>query len=266
MNDSLRIENMFSVKDKVILITGAGGTGPVNARCCAGNGSKVIVASRNMDKVDRLKKTLKEEGLTIEGIQMDIADHKDIIEKVAWIAEEYGRIDGCIHTAAGCHVEDTMTFAEEELRKILNDDLLGTIFLNQEVGKVMEKQGSGSILNYNSIDCLSVNAIDAMGYGVGKSGVAQATKFFAVRLAPSGVTVNGVAPIWINTPMMAQRPQSYLDAAIGQVPMGRMSEAEDYLGLAIYLMSEAGKFTTGQTFLVDGGWSITRCFTYSEDK
>ena len=87
MNDSLRIENMFSVKDKVILITGAGGTGSVNARCFAGNGSKVIVASRNMDKVDRLKKTLKEEGLTIEGIQMDIADHKDIIEKVAWIAE-----------------------------------------------------------------------------------------------------------------------------------------------------------------------------------
>ena len=84
-------------------------------------------------------------------------------------------------------------------------------------------------------------------------------------MAPKGVTVNGIAPVWINTPMMAQRPKSYLDAAIAQVPMGRMSETDDYLGIALYLASEAGKYVTGQTLLIDGGWSCTRVFTYDKD-
>ena len=129
----------------------------------------------------------------------------------------------------------------------------------------MVENGFGRIINYNSIDAFSVNANDAMAYAVSKSGVQQATRFFAVEMAPKGVTVNGIAPVWINTPMMAQRPKAYLDAAIAQVPMARMSETDDYLGIALYLASEAGKYVTGQTLLVDGGWSCTRVFTYEKD-
>lgn len=265
MKDMMLIENMFSVKDRIVLVTGCGGVATANARCFAKNGATVVMASRRMEKVAEAQKLLADEGLTIDGIQMDISCHEDIIEKVAQVAAKYGRIDVLIHTAANCHVENTLTFREDEIRKTFETNLLGTIFLNQEVGKIMVNHGFGRIINYNSIDAFSVNANDAMAYAVSKSGVQQATRFFAVEMAPKGVTVNGIAPVWINTPMMAQRPKSYLDAAIAQVPMGRMSETDDYLGIALYLASEAGKYVTGQTLLVDGGWSCTRVFTYDKD-
>ena len=249
MKDMQLVENMFSVEGLVVMITGGGGVATANARCFAKNGCKVILASRREEQLCAVKAKLEE----------------DIVAKVSETAKRYGRIDVLIHTAACCHVENTLYFDEKELRKTMDTNLLGTIFLNQEVGKVMVKQKFGRIINYNSIDAFSVNAVDAMAYAVSKSGMMQATKFFAVELAPYGITVNGIAPIWINTPMMAQRPKSYLDAAIAQVPMGRMSETDDYLGIALYLCSEAGKFMTGQTLLVDGGWSLTRCFTYDQD-
>ena len=264
MKDMQLVSNLFSVEDRVVLVTGGGGMGTANARIFAKNGAKVILASRRMEQLKAVQEKLADEGLTIDITLMDISDHQSIIDAVAAVAEKYGRIDVLIHTAASCHVEPTLTFAEEELRSTMDTDLLGTIFLNQECGKVMIKGGFGRIINYNSIDCLSVNAVDAMGYAVAKAGVAHATKFMAVELAPYGITVNGLAPIWIKTPMMDQRPQSYLDAAIAQVPMGRMADPDDYLGIALYLCSEAGKFMTGQTILVDGGWSLTRCFTYEE--
>jgi len=264
MEDMQLVKNLFNVEGKVVLVTGGGGMGTANARFFAKNGAKVILASRRIEQVTDVKNRLAEEGLAIDVAVIDIAKHESIVATVAEIAEKYGRIDVLIHTAATCHVEPTLTFAENELRETLDSDLLGTIFLNQECGKVMIKGGFGRIINYNSIDCLSVNATDAMGYAVAKAGVMHATKFMAVELAPYGITVNGLAPIWINTPMMAQRPKSYLDAAIAQVPMGRMAEPDDYLGIALYLCSEAGKFMTGQTLLVDGGWSLTRCFTYDK--
>ncbi len=266
MKDMQLIENMFDVSGKIVLITGGGGVAKANARCFAKNGSKVIVATRRAEQLEEVKKMLADEGLTIDTIQMDIADHADIIAKVAEVEKRYGRIDVLIHTAANCFVENTLKFREETLRSTLETNLLGSIFLNQEVGKVMVKNGWGRIIDYNSIDAFSVNANDAMAYAVSKAGVMQSTRFFAVEMAPKGVTVNGIAPIWINTPMMAQRPQSYLDAAIAQVPMGRMSETDDYLGIALFLASEAGKFVTGQTFLVDGGWACTRVFTYDPEK
>ena len=265
MKDMQLVENMFSVEGLVVMITGGGGVATANARCFAKNGCKVILASRREEQLCAVKAKLEEEGLTIDTITLDISDHDDIVAKVSETAKRYGRIDVLIHTAACCHVENTLYFDEKELRKTMDTNLLGTIFLNQEVGKVMVKQKFGRIINSNSIDAFSVNAVDAMAYAVSKSGMMQATKFFAVELAPYGITVNGIAPIWINTPMMAQRPKSYLDAAIAQVPMGRMSETDDYLGIALYLCSEAGKFMTGQTLLVDGGWSLTRCFTYDQD-
>lgn len=265
MKDMMLIENLFSVKDRVVLVTGSGGVAVANARCFAKNGAKVILASRRMEKVAQAQSLLAGEGLSVDGFQMDISSHGDIIEKVAQVAAKYGRIDVLIHTAANCKVENTLDFREEALRATLDTNLMGTIFLNQEVGKIMVENGFGRIINYNSIDAFSVNANDAMAYAVSKSGVQQATRFFAVEMAPKGVTVNGIAPVWINTPMMAQRPKSYLDAAIAQVPMARMSETDDYLGIALYLASEAGKYVTGQTLLVDGGWSCTRVFTYEKD-
>ena len=88
------------------------------------------------------------------------------------------------------------------------------------------------------------------------------TKYFAVLYAEKGVTVNGIAPIWIDTPLMSGRSQDYLNKAISQVPMGRMSHVGDYIGMGLFLAGAGSRFVTGQTFLVDGGWSVSRVFKF----
>ena len=265
MKDLDLIDNLFSVKDKVVLITGGGGVASVNARGFAKNGAKVILATRRLEQAEEMKQKLEKIGLTIDVCKMDISKKESIQGAVDRLIEKYGRIDVLIHTAANCYVENTIDFSEERLRCTLDVNLLGTIFVNQVVGKEMSKRGFGRIINYNSIDAYSVNANDAMAYAVSKSGVMQATRFFATELAKSGVTVNGIAPIWIETPMLKQRPASYLENAAKQVPMGKISVAEDYLGTAYFLAGEGSSFITGQTFLVDGGWSCYRVFEYNKE-
>ena len=112
---------------------------------------------------------------------------------------------------------------------------------------------------------ISVNCVDGMSYACSKAALMQATKNFAVSLATTGVTVNGIAPVWIWTPMMAQRPGDYMKQAAATIPMGRVSYAEDYLGMLFFLASAASSYVTGQTFLVDGGWSVSRVFSYQND-
>ena len=91
------------------------------------------------------------------------------------------------------------------------------------------------------------------------------TRHFAVDLAKSGVTVNGIAPVWIYTPMMARRPGDYITQAAGTIPMGRISYSEDYVGMTLFLASDASAYVTGQTFLVDGGWGAYKAFKYSAE-
>lgn len=93
--------------------------------------------------------------------------------------------------------------------------------------------------------------------------MAASTRHFAVDLAKFGVTVNNIAPVWIWTPMMESRPGDYMVQAAKTIPMGRCSYSEDYLGMALYLASDASAYVTGQTLLVDGGWSVYRAFSYS---
>ena len=179
------------------------------------------------------------------------------------VERDFGRIDILIHTSAVAQVCDTLHPDDAELKNTLETNFIGSVHINETVSAVMVKNGFGRIIN--SIDAFSVNCVDGMSYACSKAALMQATKNFAVSLADKGVTVNGVAPVWIWTPMMAKRPGDYMKQAAASVPMGRVSYAEDYLGMLFFLASPASAYVTGQTFLVDGGWSVSRVFQYSND-
>ena len=256
------IPELFSVRDRVCLITGAGGMGEVIARAFAHNGAKIALANRTKAKADRVCQALEAEGACCKSYALDVKSQSACLETAAAVERDFGRIDILIHTAAIAQLCDTLNPNPSELEETLETNLLGSIYINQAVSGVMVKNGFGRIININSIDGFSVNCIDGMSYACSKAALIQATKNFAVSLADKGITVNGIAPVWIWTPMMAQRPGDYMAQAAKTIPMGRVSYSEDYLGMIFFLSSAASSYVTGQTFLVDGGWSVSRVFEY----
>lgn len=256
------IPELFSVRDRVCFITGAGGLGETVARAFAHNGAKIALANRTKEKADRVAQALTDEGCVCRSYALDVKSLEDCQRVTDAIEQDFGRIDILVHTAAIAQLCDTLNPDDAELKETLDTNLLGSIHINQTVSKVMVKNGFGRIVNINSIDAFSVNCADGMSYACSKAALMQATKNFAVSLADKGVTVNGIAPVWIWTPMMAKRPGDYMKQAAATIPMGRVSYAEDYLGMLFFLASAASSYVTGQTFLVDGGWSVSRIFQY----
>lgn len=260
-----RIPELFSVEGRVCLITGAGGLGETVARAFAHNGAKIALANRTIEKADRVRDEILAEGGECRSYQLDVKSLEDCRKVTDAVERDFGRIDILIHTSAVAQVCDTLHPDDAELKNTLETNFIGSVHINETVSAVMVKNGFGRIININSIDAFSVNCVDGMSYACSKAALMQATKNFAVSLADKGVTVNGVAPVWIWTPMMAKRPGDYMKQAAASVPMGRVSYAEDYLGMLFFLASPASAYVTGQTFLVDGGWSVSRVFQYSND-
>lgn len=263
--DSFKIENLFSIAGKVVLITGAGGLGAAYAEAFAANNAHVILASRTVAKAEDVARSLAQCGLSITTAALDVADKAQVQQLVSDLQGQFGHIDVLVHTAASCKLHPGLEDSEALFRQNMDINLMGSYFLNQAVGNVMAAQGGGSIININTQSAFSVNSPDGMSYGVSKAALMHLTKYFAVLYADKGVTVNGIAPIWIDTPMMSGRSQDYLNKAIAQVPMGRMSHVEDYIGMGLFLAGAGSRFVTGQTFLVDGGWSVSRVFKFDSN-
>ncbi len=263
LTQSPKIENLFSVAGKVVLITGAGGLGSAYAEAFAENGATVILANRTAAKAEATAQQLAQQGLHITAAQLDVSDKAQVKDFVAGLQKQYGRIDVLVHTAASCKLHPGLEDSEETFRLNMDINLMGSYFLNQTVGNIMaEQKEGGSIININTQSAFTVNSPDGMSYAVSKAALMHLTKYFAVLYAEKGVTVNGIAPIWIDTPLMSGRSQDYLNKAISQVPMGRMSHVEDYIGMGLFLAGAGSRFVTGQTFLVDGGWSVSRVFKF----
>lgn len=263
-----RIENLFSVKGKIVLITGAGGLGECFAKGFAVNGSVVLIASKTVSKCEKICDELRKDGYTsCEAFHLDVSDEKEVAKLCEDIVKKFGRIDVVVHTAALCRLHDTLADGNEDLfLQHFQVNMAGSRNVDRIFGNQMAKQGWGRIINVNTMSSLSVNSPDGFSYGVTKTGLRQITRYFAVAFAKTGVTVNEINPVWIHTPMMATRSEDYWNHCIDQTPMGRVAVPEDYMGIVLYMASEAGRYMTGQSVSVDGGWSVSRVFTFDQNK
>ena len=261
---SLKIEELFSVHGKIILICGIGGLGSVLAKGFAVNGAKLVLANRSQKHMDKVCDEVLDFGCHCDTYIMDIADKRQVESVVAEIEKKYGRIDVLVNTIGIAPLGPSLNFDEKDMRNTIDVNFFGAIYLNAAVGKIMAKNQWGRIINISSIDAYTVNCIDDLPYSASKSAMTASTRHFAVDLAKFGVTVNNIAPVWIWTPMMEARSDDYMIQAATTIPMGRCSYSEDYLGMVFYLASDASAYVTGQTLLVDGGWSVYRAFSYSK--
>ncbi|HEX2860324.1 MAG TPA: glucose 1-dehydrogenase [Lacunisphaera sp.] len=248
----------FDLTGKFALVTGASrGLGKAFALTLARAGANVAVTSRTLGSLDETKQTITELGRRCLPLALDVRDHASIAAAVGAVESGFGRIDILVNNA-GCNIrKPALDVSWEDWNTILDTNLRGPFFVAQAVARGMIRQGGGRIINIGSVT--SVAGYAGLGpYGASRGGIKQLTMSLAADWGPHGITVNCLAPGWFKT---AQNAVMYEDAdwvkyLSEKIPLRRPGAVDDLDGALIFLASEASRYVSGQTLLVDGGISV----------
>ncbi len=251
---------LFLLKGKNAIVTGGGqGLGKAMAIALAQAGADIIIAARRIETALETKKEIEAEGVKCTVIQADMRKEDDIKRTVAQIMDEYGKIDILFNNAGTWRGDDAENVSTEDWKEVIDVNLNGPFIVSREVGKIMLKQGRGSIVNVASMSGMIVNTPqNQCAYNASKGGLIMLTKSMATEWANRGVRVNALCPGYIRTEMSEdryQRKDPAIDRWFSMTPMGRSGESSELMGIAIYLASDASSFVTGSTYLVDGGYT-----------
>jgi NAD(P)-dependent dehydrogenase (short-subunit alcohol dehydrogenase family) len=244
-------EKQLNLKDKVAIITGAGnGIGRGIAVAMAKEGAAIVIADRNVEfanKTAELLAPITSKYLVFKFELTDLDQHAGLVEEAL---KKFGKIDILVNNAGIFPNEDgLLNIKKEDMLNVLFCDLIGPMFLTQRVARVMiEKRCSGSILFTSSVHG-QVTALRPT-YCVAKAGIDMLVKETALELAKYSIRVNAVAPGYV-----AVRGETKLDNL--HVPLGYSATPEDVANVMAFLADEKSNYITGQTIVVDGGFSIT---------
>lgn len=248
----------FDLTGKFALVTGASrGLGKSFALTLARAGADVAVTSRTLASLEDTKKQVEALGRQCVPLVLDVRDHASIQAAVDETQRAFGRLDILVNNA-GCNIrKPALEVTWEDWNTILDTNLRGPFFVAQAAARHMVKQGGGRIINIGSVT--SVAGYAGLGpYGASRGGIKQLTMSLAADWGPHGVTVNCLAPGWFKT---AQNAVMYEDAdwvryLSDKIPLRRPGATDDLDGALVFLASEASRYVSGQTLLVDGGISV----------
>ncbi|PFI59209.1 2-deoxy-D-gluconate 3-dehydrogenase [Priestia megaterium] len=257
----MNINDLFSVKDKVIVITGASkGIGKSLSLFLGMQGSHLVLIGRNESNLLEVKRTIingRNTKQKIMTISQDITVTEQLEHMVDHILEKMGKIDVLINNAGVNIPQKAEKVTVEEWDRILGINLKSTFFMSQAVGVHMRKQKKGKIINMSSQMAL-VGYYKRSAYCASKGGLNQLTKALAIEWAEDSVLVNSIAPTFIETPFTEKMfaDSLFKEEVLSRIPLGRLAKEEDLYGAVIYLASDASNMVTGQTLVVDGGWTV----------
>lgn len=254
------MENMFSLKGKVAIITGGnGGIGKEIARAFAGMGANIVIAARNERKTADAECEIREAfGIQVLGLKVDVTDERQVRRMVDQTLEKFKRIDILVNNAGITIRKMPQDYQMSEWDEILRVNLRGVFLCSQAVYPAMKKAGGGKIINIGSMTSIFGSAKMAP-YGASKGGIVQMMRSLAVAWAPDNIQVNAILPGWINTDLAIQARKDLpgLEERVKErTPVGRFGETQDLAGAAIFLAAPASDFVTGAALPVDGGFSI----------
>ncbi len=245
------------LKGKVALVTGAAkGIGRAIALALAAEGATVVV-NYNGSK-EKAEQTLAEiKALGADGCvyQCNVAVTADADAMVKAVIKEYGRLDILVNNAGITRDNLIMKMSEADFDAVIDANLKGCFNMIKAVSRPMLKQRSGRIINISSVSGIMGNAGQA-NYAASKAGIIGLTKTIARELASRGITVNAIAPGFVDTDMTQAMPESTREAAVSMIPLGHFGKPEDIADMAVYLASDKGAYITGQVISVDGGIAI----------
>ena len=239
---------------RIVWVTG-GSRGIGRAICIAFAGADTHVYfnySSASDAAAETERQVAEAGGSATGVQVDVASEKEVSEFVSRIIAESGRIDVLVNNAAITRDGLIVRMKASDWDDVLNTNLKGAFNCIKAVTKPMLKQRAGRIINVSSVVGVSGNPGQA-NYVASKAGVIGLAKAVAQELASRGITVNAVAPGYIETDMTADLPDKAKDAMVSVIPLGRAGTPEDVAGVVAFLASEKAAYITGQTIHVSGG-------------
>jgi len=247
---------MFSLKDKVAVVTGASqGIGRDTAKALAEAGAKVVVAARNEEKLAALVGEIVSAGGEALAVKMDVADAEQVKAGFKQVVEKFGRLDILVNNAAVTRDGLAMRMKKEDWEAVLQTNLTGAHFCIQQALPTMMKARAGRIINISSVVAQSGNAGQA-NYVAAKAGLIGLTKAIAIEIASRGVTVNAVAPGFIETPMTDVLPDKVKEELKVRIPLGRMGSARDVASAIVFLASDEAGYITGHVLNVNGGMHL----------
>lgn len=267
------MENIFSLKDKVIVVTGGTGIlGGAFVNAIVEAGGAVGILGRNAQLAHERADAINKAGGTALGLVADVMDEDQLIGCRDQMIEKFGRIDGLVNAAGGNQPEgvlqadqDIFKMNLEGMKKVMDLNLWGTIIPTQVFGESIAATGKGSIVNISSMN--SKRAITkVLGYNMGKAGVDYYNQWFAVELANrygDRIRMNAIAPGFFlteqNRNLLTLPDGGYTDRGglvIRQTPFKRFGDPDELKGALVWLLSDASKFVTGAMICVDGGFSV----------
>ena len=247
-----------SFKDKVALVTGgSSGIGRATSLAFARQGARVAIADREPTGAAETARMIEEIGGTATVFEIDVTKAEDVASLIDRIVQSYGRLDCAFNNAGiGGEVAKTADYPEEEWDRIIDVNLKGVWLCMKYEIPVMEKQGSGAIVNTASIYGLA-GAAGYIAYNAAKHGVVGITRTAALEYATAGIRINAVCPGYIRTPMTQPGIDANPDLErkmVSQTPMARLGKPEEIAGAVVWLCSDAASFVTGHTMTPDGGY------------
>ena len=244
---------MFSLKDKVALVTGASqGIGRATARALADCGAKVAVAARNTEKLAALVAEIEGAGGVALAVPMDVADATQVKAGFQQVLAKFGRLDILVNNAAITKDTLALRMKLEDWESVLRTNLTGAHLCIQQALGAMLKQRAGRIINITSVVAETGNAGQA-NYVASKAGLIGLTRAIAVEVASRSITVNAVAPGFIETPMTDVLSQEIKDKMKGLIPLDRFGTDRDVAAAIVFLASDEAGYVTGQVLGVNGG-------------
>ncbi len=248
---------MLNLQGKVALITGgAQGIGLAIARHLAAQGADLALADINQALVSESATALAgATGRQVLALKMDVSSYPDAEDGVKKTVDKYGRLDILVNNAGITRDGLLMRMSDADWDLVLAINLKGTFNCTKAVTRVLLKQRSGRIINIASVVGLIGNAGQA-NYSASKAGVIGLTKTTARELASRGITVNAVAPGFIQTAMTDALTQEARASLQNQIPLGRLGQPEDVARAVAYLASDEAAYVTGQVLAVDGGMTM----------
>src|SRR5258708_1256557 len=247
---------MFSLKDKVALVTGASqGIGRDTALALAEAGAKVAVAARSEEKLAALVADIAAAGGTAFGVKMDVADAGQVKTGFKPGLQKFAPRDILVNNAAITRDGLAMRMKAEDWEAVLRTNLTGAHLCIQQALPTMMKARAGRIINISSIVAQSGNAGQA-NYVAAKAGIIGLTKAIAIEIASRNITVNAVAPGFIETSMTAVLPDKVKEELKTSTPLGRMGSARDVASAIVFLASDEAAYITGHVLNVNGGMHL----------
>jgi 3-oxoacyl-[acyl-carrier protein] reductase len=244
---------MFSLKDKVALVTGASqGIGRATALALAGAGAKVAVAARNTEKLASLVAEIQAAGGEALAVPMDVADAAQVKNGFGQVLQHFGRLDILVNNAAITRDTLALRMKLEDWEAVLRTNLTGAHLCIQQALGAMLKQRAGRIINVTSVVAQTGNAGQA-NYVTSKAGLIGLTRAIAVEVASRSITVNAVAPGFIETPMTDPLSAELKEKMKSMIPLARFGKDREIAATIVFLASDEAGYITGQVLDVNGG-------------